>query len=74
MSQLLPLSLDKFNSPIGSVVEMQVVTTLLVKSFEFSVTPGSKMKMLPNQFILMPVLEGKEDEGPQVPLQFKIIE
>ncbi|KIY61202.1 cytochrome P450 [Cylindrobasidium torrendii FP15055 ss-10] len=57
-----------------AIVEMQVVTALLVKSFEFSLTPGLKMRMLPNQFILMPVVEGKEEEGPQVPLQFKVID
>ncbi|KIY62500.1 cytochrome P450 [Cylindrobasidium torrendii FP15055 ss-10] len=57
-----------------AVVEMQVVTALLVKTFETSAIPSAKVKMLPNQFFLMPVLEGKEDEGPQVHLQFKVID
>ncbi|KIY68250.1 cytochrome P450 [Cylindrobasidium torrendii FP15055 ss-10] len=57
-----------------AVVEMQVVTALLVKTFEMSTLPSAKVKMLPNQFLLMPVLEGKEDEGPQVFLQLRAID
>ncbi|KIY63860.1 cytochrome P450 [Cylindrobasidium torrendii FP15055 ss-10] len=57
-----------------AIMELQVATALLVKNFELIAIPTSKMKLLNNQFLLMPAVEGKEDEGPQVRLRFKVID
>lgn len=52
-------------------MELQVFTVLLVNKFSFE--PDAEVKFAPTQIGVMAVLEGKYDEGSQVPLKIKAL-
>ncbi len=50
-------------------MEMQSVVTELLSNFEFSIPKGApELQHGPANLILIPIVPGKADEGPQVPL------
>lgn len=51
-----------------SVLEIQIVVSLMLKNFIIRPVPNVKVKMVPNQFLMIPAVEGQEDKGAQVPL------
>lgn len=59
---------------VCSVMQLQVVIALMLKSFVVRPVPGVKVKMMPNQFLMIPAVEGKEGKGSQVPLVLESID
>ncbi|KIY62356.1 cytochrome P450 [Cylindrobasidium torrendii FP15055 ss-10] len=51
-----------------AVLEIQIVISLMLKNFVFRPAPNAKVRMVPNQFLMIPAVEGQEDKGAQVPL------
>ncbi|PBK86225.1 cytochrome P450 [Armillaria gallica] len=52
-----------------AVMEMQSVVTELLSNFEFSIPKGApELQHGPADLVLIPIVPGKADEGPQVPL------
>lgn len=52
-------------------MELQVFTTLIVNKFSFE--PDVDVTFAPLQISIVPVVEGKYDEGTQVPLKIKAL-
>ena len=53
------------------LMELQVFTTLIVNKFSFE--PDVEVTFAPLQISIVPVVEGKYDEGTQVPLKIKAL-
>ncbi|KAK0478012.1 cytochrome P450 [Armillaria luteobubalina] len=52
-----------------AVMEMQTVVTELISNFEFTIPKGApELRQGPAGTALIPIVPGKENEGPQVPL------